>query len=203
MYNLRRGLAEATSRDQERRVRLGSASNSKSHAKRPLNHSVSPRIGFLNLLGSPAPQILEEDKAALAPLFASSQESETDPPVCDVPMIYANVQSDGSIVGYSGGLRDIIREANSPIAIVASESEAKGYLVAGKPTGYGQANLVMTLKRKGANFPRFFVQLFIEMFRGRSMPMAWVKLAPQGGKTGHEYCPEAIFVAEISHIILE
>jgi hypothetical protein len=87
----------------------------------------SPRIGFLNLLGSSARQILEEDKAALAPLFASSQDSETDPPVCDVLVIYANVQSDGSVVGYSGGLRDIIRKANCPIAVVASESEAKGY----------------------------------------------------------------------------
>jgi hypothetical protein len=160
----------------------------------------SPRIGFLNLLDASAEQILEEDKAAIGPLFASLQESEADPPRCDVLMIYADVQVDGSIAGYSVGLRDIIRKANASIVVVASENEAKGYIAAGKPTGYGQANLVMTLQRKGANFSQFFVQLFSEMFRGRLMPMAWVKLAPQGSKTGHDNCPETIFAAEVSHI---
>jgi hypothetical protein len=146
---------------------------------------------------------MEEDKTALGPLFASLQESEADPPACDVLMIYANVQGDGSIAGCSAGLRDIIRKANAPIAIVASENEAKGYIAAGKPTGYGQANLVMTLRRKGSNFPQFFAQLFSEMFGGKSMPMAGIKLAPQGPKTGHENCPETIFAAEVSHIIFK
>jgi hypothetical protein len=163
----------------------------------------TPRIGFLNLLGASALAIMEEDKAVLAPLFTSLQESETDAPVCDVLMIYANVRNEGSIVGYSGGLRDIIREAHAPIVIVASENDAKGYIAAGKPGGYGQANLVMTLERKGANFPQFFFKLFSEMFSGRTMPMAWVKLAPQGGKAGHEDCPGTIFVAGISHIVFE
>lgn len=118
-------------------------------------------------------------------------------------MIYAHLQSDGNVVGYSRGLRDIVREANSPIVIVASENEAKGYNAAGKPAGYGQANLVMTLERRGANFSQFFFKLFSEMFGGKSMPMAWVKLAPQGGKTGHEDCPGTIFVAGISHIVFK
>ncbi len=146
---------------------------------------------------------MEEDKTALGPLFTSLQESEADPPACDVLMIYANVQDDGSIAGCSAGLRDIIRKANAPIAIVASENEAKGYIAAGKHTGYGHANLVMTLKRKGTNFTQFFVQLFGEMFTGRSMPMAWVKLATQGSNTGHENCPETIFAAEVSHIVFK
>lgn len=163
----------------------------------------SPRIGFLNLLGASGTAIVEEDKAALAPLFTSLQESEADPPTCDVLLIYAEVQSDGTIVGWPGGLHDIIRKANSPIAIVASENEAKGYIAAGKPAGYGQTNLVMTLQRKGANFAQFFFKLFSEMFGGRSMPMAWVKLAAQGGKAGHADCPETIFVAGISHIVFK
>jgi hypothetical protein len=93
----------------------------------------SPRIGFLNLLGASAKPIVEEDKTRLMPLFTFSQESEADPPTCDVLMIYARVQGDGSIAGCSAGLRDIIRRANAPIAIVASENEATGYIAAGKP----------------------------------------------------------------------
>jgi hypothetical protein len=61
----------------------------------------------------------------------------------------------------------------------------------------------MTLERKGANFSQFLVQLFSEMFGGRSMPIAWVKLAPQGSKTGHENLPETIFMAEVSHIVFK
>jgi len=183
---------------QRRGVRLGSF-GSKNHSQGPLVIQ-SPRIGFLNLLGASAEPILKEDKAAIGPLFASLQESGADPPGFDVLMIYADVQVDGSIARCSVGLRDIIRKANAPIVIVASENDAKGYIAAGKPTGYGQANLVMTLQRKGANFSQFFVQLFSEMFRGRPIPMAWVKLAPHGSKTGHDNCPETIFAAEVSHI---
>jgi hypothetical protein len=57
----------------------------------------SPRIGFLNLLGASGRTILVEDKTALGPLFARLEESETDPPVCDVLMIYADVQADGRL----------------------------------------------------------------------------------------------------------
>jgi hypothetical protein len=163
----------------------------------------SPRIGFLNLLGAPAELILAEDKRALGPLFASVQESEADPPTCAVLMIYARLQGDGRIAGCSDGLRDIIRKANSPIAIVASENDVNGCIAASKRTAYGQANLVMTLERKGANFSKFFVQLFSEMSGGTSMPMAWVRLAPQGSKTGHENLPETVFTAEVSHIIFK
>ena len=118
-------------------------------------------------------------------------------------MIYADLRSDGGIVGSAGGLREIIRKVNSPIAIVASENEGRNYIAAGKPAGYGQANLAMTLERKGASFPRFFFRLFSELFSGTSMPMAWVKLAPQGGKAGHEDCPGTVFVAGISHIVFK
>jgi hypothetical protein len=41
------------------------------------------------------------------------------------------------------------------------------------------------------------------MKAGVSMPMAWVKLAPQGAKLEHEDLPSTIFSAEISHIIFQ
>jgi hypothetical protein len=163
----------------------------------------SPRIGFFNLLGSSAKLMLEEDKQAFRPLFAAMEESNVAPPACDVLLIYARVETDGRIAGYTTGLRDIIRQSGAAIVIVASENDGKSYAVAGKATGYGLANLVLTLKRKGAAFTQFFTQLFGRMLKGKSMLLAWVELAPQIPGTTHENCPEFIFAAEISHIVFK
>jgi len=163
----------------------------------------SPRIGFFNLLGSSAEGLLEEDRLALASLFASSYKQTDHPPVCDVLMIYARVQGDGSIVGYPDGLRAIIRDANAAIAIVASENEGQSYIAAARKTGYGQANIVLTVNRRGGAFANFYKQLFGQMFEGTSMPLAWVKLAPQAPGLAHEGCPGALFIAEISYIIFK
>lgn len=163
----------------------------------------SPRIGFFNLLGSSAKSMMEEDKLSLGPLFAGMDESSLEVPTCDVLMMYARVESDGKLAGASDGLRDMIRKSGAAIVVVASENDEKNYAVAGRPTGYGQANLVLTLRRKGVAFTGFFTQLFGRMFRGKSMLLAWVELAPQIPGKIHENCPESIFAAEISHIIFK
>jgi hypothetical protein len=163
----------------------------------------SPRIGFLNLIGSAAQTVIEEDKVALGPLFASIEQSEDTPPKCDVLMVYCDLQINGHIANYAGGLRDIIRESKAPIVIVASENDAKSYTAAAKSTGYGRANLVMTLERKGAAFTKFFIALFTRMFRGKTMPLAWVELAPQNPRATHDDCPGTIFAAEVSHIVFK
>jgi len=164
----------------------------------------SPRIGFYNLLGSVGEPILEADRAALGPLFSVSEVSDVAPPLCEVLMIYARLQSNGQVVGSSHGLRDIIRSSNAPIVIVASENGSESCIAAGKRTGYGHANLVFTLRRKGNAFPLFFTQLFRKMFEGKSMLLAWVGLAPQNRDAPeHANCPETIFAAEVSHVIFK
>ncbi len=163
----------------------------------------SPRLGLLNLMGSSAETMLEGDKAALSSLFSSVEQSDVNPPVCDVLLIYGFVEKDGRFTNHSEGLRDIIRISNAPIVIVASENDSQSYIVAGKRTGYGQANLIMTLERKTTAFTSFFSQLFEMMYKGKSMLIAWVELAPQIPGATHDNCPETIFSAEISHIIFE
>ena len=161
----------------------------------------SPRLGVLNLLGSSAQTILEEDKASFASLFARSEESHSDAPICDVLMIYARVEKDGSIAGSRESLRGLIRKSCAPIVIVAAENPGQNYIAAGKRSADGKANLVMTLKRKGPVFGQFFGELFRRMFEGQTMPLAWVELAPQNPNAKHDNCPESIFAAEVSHII--
>jgi hypothetical protein len=161
----------------------------------------SPKIGFLNLVGESGQSLLEDDKAALAPIFASCVFSSDAVPECDVLLIYAQVQTDGRLMGCSDGLRDIIRKAKAVIAIVAFPNEPSSLIAAGKPTGYGQANLVLTINRKGAAFRTFYSELFGRMYRGKSMPVAWVELAPQDPGATHENCPDGIFSAEISHVL--
>jgi len=160
----------------------------------------SPRLAFLNLKGAAAEQILADDKGALSSLFSGIQESSASPPACDVLFIYCDISGDGRISGTSAGLRDIIRDSGALVVVVASENPSQGYIAAAKKTGYGHANLVLTLERRGAVFSTFFSRLFAQMMRGTSMPIAWVKLAPQIPGHEHPGCPGAIFAAEAGQI---
>jgi hypothetical protein len=161
----------------------------------------SPKIGFLNLIGIAGMPLLEEDKAALSSMFNSSEVSSKLVPECDVLFLYVQAGTDGRLVGTSDGLRDIIQKSKSVIAILASPNEPNNLIAASKPTGYGKANLVLTINRKGQAFPSFYVELFKSMNRSKTMPVAWVELAPQIPGVVHQNCPDGIFAAEISHIV--
>jgi len=163
----------------------------------------SPKIGFFNLVGAFGRLLLEADRAALEPLFHASVVGEDIVPECDVLLLYAQMQTDGRIVGCNDGLRDIIQKARAVIVIVAFPNAPNNLIAASKKTGYGQANLVLTIDRKGPAFTSFYTQLFRRMYQGKTMPVAWVELAPQIPGAAHENCPDGIFSAEISHILLK
>ena len=160
----------------------------------------SPTIGFLDLTGGGASATIAADKAALVPIFSSSAESSDAPPVCNVLFIYCDIEPSGSIRGSRHGLREIIRDSRAAVVVVASENAGDSYIAAGKQRGYGHANLVMALDRRGDIFPKFFQRLFTEMKRGVSMPVAWVKLAPQAPQAKHADCPDTIFACEVGQL---
>jgi hypothetical protein len=112
----------------------------------------SPRLRFLNFMGSEA-QTMKEDMATIGPLFASVEESTDGPPVCDVLLMYSRVDNDGRIVGSSDSLRETILKSTALIVIVASENPVQNYIAAGKRPGQGRANLVMTLRRNRGRVP--------------------------------------------------
>src|SRR5882724_11708453 len=105
----------------------------------------TPRLGLLCLSGTAEQLWANSDRKALSPLFGEVLESRTTPPVCDVLLIYGDIDEKGRIRNSKLGLREIVRDSRAKIVVVASENPGKHYIAAGKQTGYGQANLVMTL----------------------------------------------------------
>ena len=160
----------------------------------------SPRLGVLNLMGNDANRLIEDDLKALTPLFGKSTQSTAAPPACDVLFVYARVQDSGVVDGSKSGLREIIRDSGAKIVVVATENTPDGYIAGAPNKPYGKANLVMTLERRGNRFASFYVRLFKMMFAGDTMPVAWVKLAPQVPGAKHEDTPGSIFAAEAGQI---
>ena len=70
------------------------------------------------------------------------------------------------------------------------ERYIKGFGARGK-----RLNLVMTLKRKGPNFPSFLQKLLSQMAYGETMPVAWNDICPQIPRSDHPDAPESIFFA--------
>jgi hypothetical protein len=138
---------------------------------------------------------------ALMPVLGSPIRGSTSAPFCDVLFIYCDISSDGRIGNFPGTLRDLIQTLRAPVVVVASENPGNAYISTTKGQKHGRANLVMTLSRKGSSFPPFFARLFADMKRGVSMPVAWVKLSPQGPVKDHENLPSTIFACEAGQMV--
>jgi hypothetical protein len=156
-----------------------------------------PRLAILDLTDGASDAIIEEDKAALGEVFSSIQESKTEVPKCDVLFLYATIGEGGVLQGTERYLRATIRDSGAKIVVVASENPNPK--LSQRPL-YGQANLVITIARNGASFPRFFRDLFAKMKKGTPMPMAWVRLAPQIPNKEHIDTPSTIFLCEVGGV---
>jgi hypothetical protein len=138
----------------------------------------APVLGLLDLIPDGSPYVAT-DREAFGGYFASVVASRSDAPQCDVLFIYAGLRPDGMLGSTRLGLREFIRDSGAVIAVLATDTSTDHLDFAVRPKAYGQANLVLTLKRNGDEFGRFFVALFAKMKEGLSMPVAWVELAPQ------------------------
>jgi hypothetical protein len=149
----------------------------------------SPVLGFLNLSGEDGAEYLEEDRTAFGPLFKSIQESDFQPPVCNVLFIYGVLESDGRIRESAKSLGEIISQAGACVVIVATGNDSASCTAALKETPAPGVNLMMTLAREDQVFPRFYKELFAGMMRGISMPVMWNRLAPQYPGAEHSNVP--------------
>jgi hypothetical protein len=161
----------------------------------------SPRLGILNLKGESTEQLIAADMDALMSILGRPVPGSTSAPFCDVLFIYCDIASDGQIGNFSGTLRDLIQTLRAPVVVVASENSGDAYISSTKGQRHGRANLVMTLSRNGAAFPAFFARLFTDMKHGVSMPVAWVKFAPQGPVKEQENLPLTIFACEAGQMV--
>lgn len=116
----------------------------------------------------------------------------------DILHLFADVSSDHTIQHESGiSFFERLSQANVKIFILASENEVDNlipFCSQAANAGIAHMNIVMTLDRKGGLYGRFFKSLFGRMVNGKTMPQAWVELAPQNPNTIHE-APEMVFSA--------
>jgi hypothetical protein len=153
---------------------------------------VAPRFATLNLKGAEGEALVQADTVALQPVLGVAEHSTSVPPKCDVLFLYSDLSADGRIASSQMWLGELVRASGATILVVATENPGAAYN-ASKGLGYGRVNLVMTLTRRGDLFAPFFVRLFEDMKRGTPMPMAWVKLAPQGPVPAHNELPGTMF----------
>ncbi len=152
----------------------------------------APRFATLNLKGAEGEALVQADTLALQPVLGVAEQSTSVAPKCDVLFLYSDLSADGRLASTQMWLGELVRASGATILVVATENPGAAYN-ASKGTGYGRVNLVMTLSRRGDLFARFFVRLFEDMRRGTPMPMAWVKLAPQGPVPAHNELPGTMF----------
>lgn len=144
-----------------------------------------PRIAFLNLAGASCATMAAEDCAVIGELFGRNVQVATVSVPCDVLFLYCRFEPSGKILGQQASVRSLIRDSTARVVVIASEVPADFLSNREFQAAFGKGdnppvNLVMTLNRNGENFGRFFRSLFGMMWKGVSMPLAWVQLAPQG-----------------------
>ena len=78
---------------------------------------------------------------------------------------------------------------------MASDNNPDGYIAGFNPKGR-RISLVMTIKRHGNKFDAFLSRLLEKMSSGKSLPVAWVELAPQSDHAPEQAeLPESIYSA--------
>ena len=118
----------------------------------------------------------------------------------DIIHMLCDVGASGTIVDANGeeitGTELIQRccDQNVKLLWAASDNPPERYI-----RGFGargkRLNLVMTLNRKGTNFPGFLGRMLSRMSSGETMPVAWNDLCPQVPRLDHPDAPESIFLA--------
>jgi hypothetical protein len=163
----------------------------------------NPKLGLMNLGGEEFTAILNEDRVTFGPLFDNVVVStDGSIPQCNVLFLYADVASDGSIGGAAeSSVRQFALSAGAALLVVASNNPSERIAAAHKRPGSRNGSLVFTIDRRGDGFGRFFKEIFTLMKAGKTMPMAWAKIAPQHESVMPKYAPVTIFLPEGKFVV--
>jgi hypothetical protein len=159
---------------------------------------ISISIGFANFSGDDLQPLVDEDLAALTPLFETVRPMPAHQiPSTQIIFVYAHLDERGCLRGTnSSGLRQIVQVTKAKLVVLASPNSSASIIAAGALPGPREANFVFTTDRNGPGFARFFVSLFERMRDGEDMLMAWVHIAPQGPNMQRPDAPGLILAAE-------
>jgi hypothetical protein len=165
----------------------------------------NPKLGLVNMGGEEFAALSNEDRAAFGSLFGDVVVSADGTiPQCDVLFVYARLEPDGSLPGGAEStIRHAAARAQCSVVVLASNNPSDRVVAAGKLPGPKQGSLVLTLNRNGEGFARFFKELFTLMNSGKTMPMAWVKIAPQHNSVMPQYAPDTIFLPEGKFVVFK
>lgn len=154
----------------------------------------NPVLGALNLEGLWVEDTIEEDLEILSPYFSEVRRSDDVPPLCDVLLLYGEINSAGTLQNSPKPPNEIIRAAGSSMVVVALNNPLENYSAI--PEGsFGSVARMMTIDRRGRRFARFLARLFAQMKdNGITMQRAWVNLAPQHPGAVHDDLPAALCV---------
>ena len=141
----------------------------------------------MNLAGASCARIAARDRKIIGKSFGKDAQAATAMVPCDILFLYCRFELPDKIAGQSESFRSLIRDSKARVAVVASEipndiMSDPAFQRACGSRDYPPVNLVLTNSRNGKHFGTFFKSLFQMMWKGASMPVAYVQLAPQGPK---------------------
>ena len=118
----------------------------------------------------------------------------------DIVHLFMDFASDGTVEGQAGvKVFQLLTKADAKLVLLASDNSMDNYMAAfpvNQTKGIDNFHLVMTLDRKDDNFFDFFKSVFVLMAQGKSLPMAWVTIAPQHDGPWMEKLPDTVFAAK-------
>jgi hypothetical protein len=150
----------------------------------------NPVLGAINLEGLGVEDIVEKDLEILGPYFADVRRSDDVPPVCDVLLLYGELNSSGALKNSPKSAEEIVRDAGASIVIFAINNPPDNYATIMKAS-LGSVIIIATFDRRQWRFASCMAKIFEQMKNdGITLPHAWINIAPQHSGAVHEDLPK-------------
>jgi hypothetical protein len=149
----------------------------------------NPVLGAINLAGLWVEDTVEKDLEILGPYFADVRRSDDVPPLCDVLLLYGEINSSGALQNSPKPPNEIVRDSGASVVIIAINNPVENYSAMPKDS-FGSVTFITTIDRRQWRFTSFLAKIFEQMKNdGVTLPHAWINVAPQHSAAVHEDLP--------------
>jgi len=183
--------------------------------KKSLSNIDNPKIILLQI-GTESQLQLDSDKTIYSD-FYSNVTSKTinniqelkdfiNSSSFDLFHLFVDIDKEGNVFDNSndkinlGELIDLMQTRDTKYIFFAKDNPSDNYINGPKGVKF-KTNTVMTLARKGNLFSDFFKQVFSKVSKGKSFPVAWNEIAPQGAAS-HDTAPDTFAVMGAGNLVL-